>query len=252
MTKIIIFRVITRSLTVVLGLSVCSISGYLLYLALKKDNDDDYSDTYNTVSKFKVSEVSVPKEMVKVLIGRGGKNIKQIQEQSNTRISFQERENKDTLCVIRGSIEACHMAENLIQEFINNQPVVECEDLFIPQQCVSRIIGRDGERIRDLCARSGAKICVDNDRVSVSRRVTIKGSREQICVAKSLIDEIVELSLKTQDQVETSLAKREPRLPPKSNDNPKVIGSPKVERISPVPGKTLLLQKSFTIYCSTR
>lgn len=56
-------------------------------------------------------------------------------------------------------------------------------------------------------------------------------------MAKSLIDEVVEQSQKAQVQIDASLAKREPRLPPKSGDSPKSVGSPKVERISPVPGK---------------
>lgn len=65
----------------------------------------------------------------------------------------------------------------------------------------------------------------------------ISGTREQIVVAKSLIEEIVEQALQSQQQVETSLAKREPRLPPKSLDPHNKLDSPKSERISPIPGK---------------
>lgn len=147
-----------------------------MYLLLKKDEDDDYSDTLTHSSKYKILELPVPKEMVKVLIGRGGKNIKQIQEQSNTRINFKEREDQpDTICVIRGSIEACNLAENLVQDFVKSQPVLACEDIFVPQQCAARIIGREGERIREICANSGAKVTMDNNRGSGNRRITIKG-----------------------------------------------------------------------------
>ncbi|XP_044272640.1 tudor and KH domain-containing protein homolog [Tribolium madens] len=241
-------KIITRSVTLALGLSVCGISGYLLYLLLKKDEDDDYSDTLSRSSKFKILEVPVHKDMVKVLIGRGGKNIKLIQEQSNTRINFKDREGHDeTICVIRGTIEACNIAENLVAEFINNQPVLECEDVFVPQGCIARIIGRDGERIRQICCRSGAKVTVDDNRAAATRRVTIKGTKEQIVVAKSLIEEIVEESQKIQGQIEASLAKREPRLPPRSSESPKPAESPKVERISPVPGQP---DAQFEVYVS--
>ncbi|CAH1376311.1 unnamed protein product [Tenebrio molitor] len=241
-------RIITKSVTLALGLSVCGISGYLLYLLLKRDDDDDYNDTFNRASKFKILEVPVPKDMVKVLIGRSGKNIQLIQEQSNTRITFRECEGQlDTICVIRGTVEGCNIAENLVQEFIINQPVLECEDMFVPQQCVGRIIGRDGDRIREISCMSGAKVTVDNNKTTTSRRVTIKGTREQIAVAKSLIDEVVEQSQKAQVQIDASLAKREPRLPPKSGDSPKSVGSPKVERISPVPGQP---DAQFEVYVS--
>ncbi|EFA09059.1 tudor and KH domain-containing protein homolog [Tribolium castaneum] len=241
-------KIIARSVTLALGLSVCGISGYLLYLLLKKDDDDDYTDTLSRSSKFKILEVPVHKDMVKVLIGRGGKNIKLIQEQSNTRINFKEREGQqEAICVIRGTIEACNIAENLVQEFVNNQPVLECEDVYVPQGCIARIIGRDGDRIREICCKSGAKVTVDDNRGAVNRRVSIKGTREQIVVAKSLIEEIVEQSHKTQVQIEASLAKREPRLPPKASESPKPVESPKVERISPVPGQP---DAQFEVYVS--
>lgn len=65
----------------------------------------------------------------------------------------------------------------------------------------------------------------------------ILGTKEQINVAKSLIDDIVEQSLQQQKRLEASLAKREPRIPPKSPELAKTIDSPKVERMSPIPGR---------------
>lgn len=159
-----------------LGLSLCGLTGYLLYLLLRKDDDDeDYSENFDRASKFKILEIAVPKDMVKVVIGRGGKNIKLIQEQSNTRINFKEREGEKPLCVIRGSIEACNIAENLLQEFIKTQPKLESEEMIVPQKCISRVIGRNGDSIREISAVSGAKIDVDNDRSSPMRIIKVTG-----------------------------------------------------------------------------
>lgn len=160
-----------------LGLSFCGLSSYLVYLLLKKDDDDDYNDTINHTSKFNILEIPVQKDMLKVLIGRSGNNIRLIQEQSNTKISFREPEGqKHAICVIRGSIEACNVAENLVQDFVSNQPLVESEDIFVSQQFISRIIGRDGDKIREVSAMSGAKVVVDNNRAAITRRITIKGN----------------------------------------------------------------------------
>ncbi|KAJ8942111.1 hypothetical protein NQ318_000706, partial [Aromia moschata] len=73
------------------------------------------------------------------------------------------------------------------------------------------------------------------------------GTRDQINVAKSLIEDIVDQVQQSQQRIEASLSKREPRLPPKSPENVKNIDSPKVERISPVPGQP---DSQFEVYVS--
>mgnify|MGYP005985404031 CR=1 FL=1 len=248
---------IAKSVTVVLGLSVCGISGYLLYLFLKKDEDDDYSDTINKASNFKMLRVPIPRDMVIPLLGPGGRTLQQMEEQSNTKIIFQDYQDAFGVhCIVRGTIEACHIAENLILEFVRNQPPVVSEDIFIPLPCIEML--RD--KITEICSTSGAKVSADSDRSSPLKRLTIKGewglsmtvtkrviagTQEQISVAKSLLDKVVEKYQRSQEQIEATLAKREPRLPPKSGDSPKSIGSPKVERISPVPGNTLFTKNNY-------
>lgn len=65
------------------------------------------------------------------------------------------------------------------------------------------------------------------------------GTKEQISVAKSLIDDIVEDYERSQMYLDSALARREPRLPPKSSESPKPTpDSPRSERISPLPGIT--------------
>lgn len=184
MQTLIYFRGIisTKSLTLVLGVSLCGVTGYLLYLLFKNDDDDD--DFNNTIPKsasYKTSQVRVPNSMVRILIGRNGKNIKSIEEQSNTRIHFKDnKDDTDHMCIIKGSVEGCNIAENLIYEFIQNQPVLECVDIWVPQMSVGKIIGRCGEQITEICSMSGAKINVSDERSDLTRRITIKGNNKAI------------------------------------------------------------------------
>ncbi|CAG9812570.1 unnamed protein product [Phaedon cochleariae] len=240
---------ITRSVTVFLGITVFGISGYALYLLFQKDEDDEYLDTFAQASKFKTLEVRVPKDLVRSLIGRNGKNIKDIQDHSNTRINFRDVDDSEVkICVIRGSTDACHIAENLIQEFINNQPVLESESIWVPFATVGMIIGRSGERICEIRGLSGAKITVNDDEKGLTaKRLTIKGTKEQISVARSLIEDIVEKSTAKQQTIDASLAKREPRLPPRSPEHVKGVGSPKAERLSPILGQN---DAPFEVYVS--
>ncbi|XP_056643131.1 tudor and KH domain-containing protein homolog [Diorhabda sublineata] len=243
--------VIKQSLTVILGLTALGVSSYVLYLLFRKDDDeDDYTDTYAKISKFKTHQINVPKNVVRSLIGRNGKTIKQIQEQTGTNIYFRDTDSSDyKLCLIKGSVEACNLAENLIQEFVTNQPILENEDIWIPLSSIGRVIGRNGDQISELRTLSGAKITVlDDERGRNSKRISIKGTREQINLAKSLIEDVVEKAMKQQEFLEASLAKREPRVPPKSPEGAsRIVESPKVEKMSPIPGQP---ETPFEIYVS--
>lgn len=231
----------TRNLTVALGVSLIGVSGYLLYLLFKKDEDDDYLETIPKTSTFKISEVNIPKDHIRDLIGRNGRTIKSIEHQSKTKIHFKDQNDKEEhrTCVIKGTKENCAYAENLIFEYISKQPVIESLDIFVPQYCVGKIIGRCGENIMELVNRTGAKIKVsDEDRTTPTRRIIVKGLQDQVKLAKSYIEEIVERTQAQQSEIDLSLSKREPRVPPKSTSpNLKGHESPKCERISPIPGK---------------
>ncbi|XP_076271261.1 tudor and KH domain-containing protein homolog [Rhynchophorus ferrugineus] len=238
-------RSITKSLTVLLGLSAFGFTGYMLYQLLKKD-EDELMDEYINKSNYKSMEVKVPKNVVRGLIGRNGSNIKEFQDLSGTKINFKDREGiEEKICVIKGSVEGCNVAWRLIQDFINNQPIFESEDLWIPTGCVRNVIGRGGEKINEIRSLSGAKLTVvDEDKGLPSKRIIIKGTKEQINVAKSLIEDVVEKSQLNQQVIHDSLAKREPRAPSRS---PEVTKKPECERISPIPGQS---DNQFEVYVS--
>lgn len=78
--------------------------------------------------------------------------------------------------MIRGTAEACAVAQDLVCEFISNQPILESFDLWVPQNVVGKIIGRCGERVHEISTISGAKINVsDSGRNDPTRRIVIKG-----------------------------------------------------------------------------
>lgn len=80
------------------------------------------------------------------------------------------------MCVIRGTAEACIVAQDLVFDFISNQPILESVDLWVPQNVVGKIIGRCGERIHEISTISGAKINVsDVGKSEPTRRIVIKG-----------------------------------------------------------------------------
>ncbi|XP_075214996.1 tudor and KH domain-containing protein homolog isoform X2 [Lycorma delicatula] len=162
--------------------------------------------------------MKIPKASVGVVIGRGGSNIKEIELKSDTKINFKDSEDDETrTCIIRGGNEAVHLAEAMIHELIMNQPLIETYEMWVPQRVMGRIIGHGGGSIREISSASNAKISADRTSISSSdgeRRIVIKGTSEQIAVAKSLIEEKVEEDAEARRKLEISIANRSPRTKP--------------------------------------
>lgn len=173
-----------------------TVSSILLYLLLKQEEEYEVKRNKVETTKHTTVRVKVPKDVVGGVIGRQGANIKHIQEKTNTKISFDQRAEKedcDRVAVIRGTSCDVREAEELLNASIEEQSNVITETVFVPNRACGRIIGRNGESIRQMCRTSSAKILVDRsgderDRNAL-KRVTISGTREQIRMAITLIDE---------------------------------------------------------------
>lgn len=222
-----------KSLALLFGLPVLGFCATALYLLHRKDDDEDLDDLGIKTSRVITIETKIPKSSVGVIIGRGGSNIKKIQEECNARISFKdegENENFRT-CIIKGSAEATQMAEALILEMIWNQPVIEVVEMWVPSRAVGRIIGRCGETIRNISKASNARINVENNvNKKNETRIVIKGSTEQIAVAKSLIQDKVEEDAEIRRKMELSQANRSPRNKASSPVNTTAASSKNVEK----------------------
>nr|CAD7263816.1 unnamed protein product [Timema shepardi] len=186
-------------------------------------NDEDLDEKYLAIktSRPALIEVHIPKDCVGVIIGRGGSNIKSIQDQTNTKIYFKDELETDEfrVCAIRGTADSAQVAEFMIRDLILNQPLIETVEIKIPQRAVGRIIGKGGETIRSISRASNAKITVENisqtdDKAFMDRRVIIKGSVDQISLAKSMIEEKVEEDSEERRNIERSMASRSPRQHP--------------------------------------
>lgn len=123
---------------------------------------------------------------------------------------------------------------------------MEIEELWVPPACIKRIIGRGGEKINEIQSLSGAKLII------VQSKITIKGTREQINVARSLVEEIVEKSQQNQFIINESLSKREPRLPSKSPEVVRKVETPKCEQISSIAGSLFIEYYLFNNLFLTR
>ncbi|XP_045618889.1 tudor and KH domain-containing protein homolog isoform X2 [Procambarus clarkii] len=187
----------SKSLLLPLGgaLLLSGVAGAIYYYLTKKD-EDEIKLVNTMVNQWSITKVQVPLNVVGLVIGRQGSNIKLIQERTNTKISFSDEEvDGHRTCIIKGSEENIALAQKLVIKAVNDQPVIEAVEMLVPIAAVGRIIGRNGDVIRSISRASGSKIIVERDEDRIAslsypenmRKIILKGGKEQIEAARSLL-----------------------------------------------------------------
>ncbi|XP_057477639.1 uncharacterized protein LOC130765276 [Actinidia eriantha] len=160
--------------------------------------------------------IDVPNGRVGVIIGKGGETIKYLQLQSGAKIQVTRDMDADPYSQTRtvelmGTPDQIAKAEQLIQDVLSEaesggsgivsrrvtgqQPGAEQFVMKIPNNKVGLVIGKGGETIKNMQARSGARIQViplhlPPGDTSMERTLQIDGTSEQIEAAKQLVAEV--------------------------------------------------------------
>ncbi|XP_009408874.2 uncharacterized protein LOC103991231 [Musa acuminata AAA Group] len=162
--------------------------------------------------------IEIPNGRVGVVIGKSGETIKYLQLQSGAKIQVTRDLDADPNSQTRsvelvGTSEQIRKAEQLINDVlaeadagasgINStrkhgsvQPGAEQFQMKVPNNKVGLVIGKGGETIKNMQARSGARIQVmplhlSPGDTSTERTVYIDGTNEQIESARQLVNEVI-------------------------------------------------------------
>lgn len=161
-------------------------------------------------------KIDIPNGRVGVIIGKGGETIKSLQNSSGAKIQVTRDTDADPNSATRaveltGTPDQIARAEQLITEVLaeaeaggsavgsrrmsgQSSGAEQCV-LKIPNNKVGLVIGKGGETIKNMQARTGARIQViplhlPPGDMSRERTVQIEGTSEQIEAAKQLVDEV--------------------------------------------------------------
>ena len=145
----------------------------------------------------KTATLQIPATLVGKVIGKGGETIKNLQNQSRTRIQIDHTAPGDTktITITSENPDYLEAAKHLIQQVVSDdspqgevQRSVEC-----PPGIVGRIIGRGGETIRALQQASQAYIVVDqNFPEGHPRKVNISGRADAVERASRMVTELIQ------------------------------------------------------------
>uniref|UniRef100_A0A0A9YPK3 Tudor and KH domain-containing protein n=3 Tax=Lygus hesperus TaxID=30085 RepID=A0A0A9YPK3_LYGHE len=231
-----------RSLILYLGLPLLSVGALTLYLWKKEEEEwKEMMKGLNLVER----DVRIPQNTVAALVGKGGVQIREIQEMTNTKINFRDGENHldYATCRITGKSENVSKAVDYVMEIINKQGSWNIFEMWVPSSSCGRIIGRCGEVIQSLAKTSGARINIDKkEGPSLTRKlITIRGTDEQIKMAISLIEEKVKEHEEAQNKLHLTNSNRFPRGQTRiSNGSTLAVQKPEYERLIATTGETML------------
>ena len=171
--------------------SVCSTVGK------PETSSEDSSD-----KPFKGLIFYIPGDQTGMVIGKEGKNIRQVESETNTIIKVVERSelaqlSRNTTVAIIGSEENCKRALYIILQNLRRkifQHLATTETIKIPNHLVGRVIGKGGSTCNAIEKLSGARVKVENREdlgleslLDDSRICKITGMAEHIEEAKELI-----------------------------------------------------------------
>ena len=140
-------------------------------------------------------ELFVSNVYVGAIIGTSGATITTLQRDSNARIVVEQDKNDPRKIIITGSAETVAIASSLVQECIDSEiarlerdPVAmglggNPEAMEVPNGKVGVVIGRGGENIREVQARSGARVQVGKDDGTGLRSIFLSGTEAQVASA---------------------------------------------------------------------
>ena len=193
----------TGKVLAAVGVAVAAaVTGVGLFLYLRQDDDDilfsqpaRHSNQAHVTSFTLTDRLRVPRHAIAEVIGRGGVNVKRIQNETRTRIEFDldKSGSGDKFAMISGSKESIAQARELIEEVISRSNVFT-EEVNVPYHLIGNLIGRDGCVIRAMCDSSGARINVprtQNQPISGFVPVAVKGTIEQVNEARRQINKII-------------------------------------------------------------
>ncbi|KAL6211648.1 hypothetical protein ACLB2K_016871 [Fragaria x ananassa] len=207
-------------------------------------------------------KIDIPNGKVGVIIGKQGETIRQLQLQSGAKIQITRDSEANPNSLTRdveltGTSEQISRAEQLIndviaeadaggaapptnQGFNSMQAGGEQFVMKVPNNKVALIIGKGGETIRNMQAKSGARIQIvplhlPPGDTSTERSVYINGGQEQIEAAKELVNEVIS-GKRLLNASGTNSYMHQPSYPPSGNWAPP--GQPPIQQQQPHYGYT--------------
>lgn len=178
----------------------------------KRDVDACYKYLQQLNEDMKVNnfcvEVPIYKQNHKFIIGKGGSGIKQIRDETNTRIDLPAEGSDSDVISIRGRKENVLQARDKILAIQEKLDLITTVEIIIPAKLHNFIIGTKGKLIRSITEECGGVTIKFPTGGTGSDKVSIRGPKEDVMKAKKLL---VDLSNEKQLTSHTAEVRADPK-----------------------------------------
>jgi len=135
-------------------------------------------------------EVPIFKQYHKLVIGKGGANIRKIREETNTQIDLPAEGDKSDNIIITGKKENVEEARDRIFKIQNEQANIVTEEVSIPPKYYNSIIGAGGKLVKHIMDECGGVQIKFPNSDSKSDKVVVRGPQDDVDRAKQQLLEL--------------------------------------------------------------
>jgi len=134
-------------------------------------------------------------DRISTVIGKGGKNVKMITQDSGARIDISKDNNPKGTVNIIGTPEQIHKAKALIADLLKSETgKTENKDstkvaVIVGAANIRTVIGKSGSMINKIESETGARLDISKEG-NTEGRVNVSGSAEQVAQAKAMIEAV--------------------------------------------------------------
>ncbi|CAH1725379.1 unnamed protein product [Aphis gossypii] len=197
----------------------------------KDKNKEPTHDLYGGLGKTSILNILVPRDMVSVIIGRGGSTINEITEQTQSKINISKTNivgSTEEIITIKGNPENCTNACRTILEILQQKASVDDKSdmtlrILIHENLISLIIGEEGNTIRNIMSDTETKINVSGISDITIANINYKG----VCTVEGSIENIskaeAQISAKLRQGYRDVLYKRSETTPAIENETEFVL-----------------------------
>ncbi|KAH1009812.1 vigilin [Dendroctonus ponderosae] len=150
--------------------------------------------------------ISIPKEHHKLILGKKGDRLKELEKQTGTKISVPNMNDESDVLTITGPKEGIEKAEHEIKVTSDQQSKKAQELLNIPKIFHPFIVGPFNENLTQLISETGARINVPPPSVQKDE-IFIAGEKDGVAAAKAKIEAIFKLMEKKCTTVSVEVSK---------------------------------------------
>ncbi|XP_017078252.1 vigilin [Drosophila eugracilis] len=155
-------------------------------------------------------QVTVPREHYRVILGKGGQRLRELERITSTRINIPSQGDESEFITIAGTKEGIAQAEQEIRQLSAEQYKKSSDRITVPKIYHPFIVGPYSENLNKLQEETGAKINVPPQQVQKDE-IIISGEKDAVAAAKAKVEAIFKEMEKKCSTVSVEVAKPQHR-----------------------------------------